>query len=321
VIGVEIESLRVERAGRVVLEIPSLVLRPNRTTAILGPNGAGKSTLLRTIAALDLPLRGRILLGGRPVHPDTETRRNIAFVFQQPVFLRQSVRHNLELALRLRGLAPPERQQRVADAAHLLGITSLLDRQPSRLSEGERRRASLARALCLHSPLLLLDEPLAGLDSPNHQRLLDELPGLLHGRGTTTIVVTHDRREALRLADDVVVLIEGRVHASGDKQDVVSRPASPRVAEILGFSVLAVNGRLVAVPLDGLAVGPGPHEFSMVVEHVVDLVNVQEIAGRIDRARVRLVAACGAGIPKPGDRLCVHAARVFDLDDSAPGFP
>jgi len=234
------------------------------------------------------------------------------------VFLRQSLRRNLELALRLRRLPARERQQRVDDAAQLLGITSLLDRQPNRLSEGERRRASLARALCLHAPLLLLDEPLAGLDSPNHQRLLDELPGLLHGRGTTTIFVTHDRHEALRLADDVVVLIDGRVHASGDKQTVVSRPAGARVAEILGFSVLVSDGRQVAVPLDGLALGPGPHEFSMVVDHVLDLIHVQEIAGRVDGVRVRLTGACGGSIPKPGDRLGVHAARVFELDDPSP---
>ena len=255
---VQIEGLRFRRDDRVVLDIPSLRLRGDRTTAILGPNGAGKTTLLRLIAALERPSEGRILAGGIPVRPDIRTRQNVAYVFQEDVFLRQSVRENLELGLRLRGVLERERNERIDGAAHLLGIAHLLDRRADHLSGGEGRRASLARALCLRAPLVLLDEPLAGLDPATYARLLDELPQVLGAFGATTVLVTHDRHEALRLGQDLVVLVDGRVHAAGGKREVVLNPAGTAVAEILGYSVLIANGRRVAVRAGGLTAWTRP---------------------------------------------------------------
>lgn len=206
-----IEGLRLSRGGRSVIDIPSLRFASQQTTAILGPNGAGKTTLLRLIAALERPTEGRVVVGGEAMRDDSRSRRQLAFVFQQPVFLRASVRENLELGLRLRGVERVERQARIDEAAALLGVGPLLSRAATTLSEGEGRRASLARALCLQAPLLLLDEPLAGLDDETHARLLNELPGILRARGATTLLVTHDRQEAERLGQRVVILRDGRV--------------------------------------------------------------------------------------------------------------
>jgi energy-coupling factor transporter ATP-binding protein EcfA2 len=167
--------------------------------------------------------------------------------------------------------------------------------------------------LCLRAPLVLLDEPLAGLDPSTYARLLDELPQLLQAFGATTLLVTHDRHEALRLGQDLVVLVEGRVHAAGDKRDVALTPAGTAVAEVLGYSVLVVDGRQLAVPPGGLKVGPGPLEFWMIVEELLDLVDHREIVGCVGTVRVHVTLPTTAEMPQRGDRLLVHAVRACDM--------
>ena len=138
---VQFDGVRVARGDRFVLDIPSLRVRGARTTAILGPNGSGKTTLLRLIAGLERPRAGGILIGGSPIGP----RPTVAFVFQEQVFLRQSVRENLELGLRLRGVERGETGDRAEEAARLLGIAHLMDRRADR-SVRRRRTTSQHRA-------------------------------------------------------------------------------------------------------------------------------------------------------------------------------
>jgi len=309
---VEFQGIRVERDGRLVLDIPALRVRGGRTTAILGPNGSGKTTLLRLIAGLERAREGRVTLGGSAAG----SKPQVAFVFQEQVFLRRSVRENLELGLRLRVVGARQRSARVKEAADLLGIEHLLDRRADHLSGGEGRRVSLARALCLRSPLVLLDEPLEGLDERTYLRLLDELPQLLAAFDATTLLVTHNRHEALRLAEELVVLVAGKVHAAGDKREVATNPRVPEVADVLGYSVLAVDGRRVAVPPGALQLGPGAAQFEMVVDHVLDLVESQEIIGEIGGTRVHVELPAGADAPRPGDRVPIHAGRWSELSPS-----
>lgn len=314
---VRIEGLRFERDRRIVLDIPSLSFRADRTTAILGPNGAGKTTLLRLIAGLERPAAGRILLAQRTAGA-REARQAVAYVFQEHVFLNQSVRENLALGLKLRGVPAAERSARIESASNLLGMTHLLDRNAGRLSGGEGRRASLARALCLRAPLVLLDEPLAGLDPATYSRLLGELPRVLDAFRATTVFVTHDHREAVRLADDLVVLVDGVVRAAGDRQSVAFEPRRADVAGIFGYTVLEAGGRQVAISAAGLAPGPGRVEFSMVVDALLELPDHEEVAGTIGQSRVHVTLPSGAAAPQPGERLLVHADRVCDLGHSFP---
>jgi ABC-type sugar transport system ATPase subunit len=310
VTDVRLDAVRVERESRVVLDVPALTVRARRTTAVLGPNGSGKTTLLRVIAGLETPQTGRVTTGGTPVL----RKRDLAYVFQEEVFLRQSVRRNLELGLQLRGVDKAERGRRIDEAATTVGIDRLLARRADRLSGGEGRRVSLARALCLQAPVVLLDEPLAGLDQAAYARLMDELPRIVEAFHATTLLVTHSRDEALRLADDLVVLVEGRVEAAGEAHEVAANPRVAAVAEVLGYTILTTPARKVAVPPGALALGGGPLEFSMTVERLVDLVDVCEIVGGIGDVRVRIARAAGDPRPHPGDRVTVYAARSCQLD-------
>jgi ABC-type Fe3+/spermidine/putrescine transport system ATPase subunit len=160
---------------------------------------------------------------------------------------------------------------------------------------------------------VLLDEPLEGLDRPTYSRLLHELPQLLTAFDATRILVTHRPDEALRFAQDLVVLVDGKVHASGEKRDVATNPRVQKVAEALGYFVVVRNGRRLAIPPDTLKPGPGTLEFLMEVDEVIDLATSTEIAGRIDEVRVHVELPPGSKEPARGERICLHADRAFEL--------
>jgi ABC-type sugar transport system ATPase subunit len=314
---VEFAAVSFDRDGRRVIDIPSLRIRNGVTTAILGPNGSGKTTLLRLIAGLERPRTGEVRLAGMPARRG----QALAYMFQEQVFLRRSVRENLEIGLELRGIDRLERRARVDDALARLAITHLADRRADRLSGGEGRRVSLARALCLRASLVLLDEPLQGLDQRTYVRLLDELPPLLAAFDATTILVTHSRDEALRLADDLIVIVNGQVHASGNKKTVVCNPCTREVADVLGYVVLQQGNCSIAVPPNALRPGPGPLSFAIDVDAVIDLAGSQEMVGRIGDAHVRVALPADGPIPVAGTRTCVHAERHYPLGNSCPPTP
>ena len=260
------------------------------------------------MAGLDRAQSGTVLLGGRPI----VAGRDVAYLFQEQVFLRRSVRQNLELGLRMRGVSETDIRERIDQALNLLGISDVVDRRADRLSGGEGRRVDLARALCLRAPLVLLDEPLEGLDRRTQSRLLDELPQLLRAFDATTVLVTHNRDEAFRLADNIVVLVDGWVRAAGCKSDIATRPRTETVAEVLGYVVLDVDGRRLAVPPRAFAIAD--EGWPMLVEAVLDAVDCQEIAGRIGSTSVRVLLDRRASPPRPGEWVNVRADPLYELD-------
>jgi ABC-type sugar transport system ATPase subunit len=304
---VSVEALRFDRAGRTVLDIPLLRFEEGSTTAVFGPNGSGKTTLLRLIGGLERPTVGGVRIGGMPVNGDHSSRGRVAFAFQEAVFVRGSVRSNLELALRLRDVPAAERTSRLTDAARECGIELLLDRAARQLSSGEAQRANLARALSLRAPVTLLDEPLSGIDRLTRLQLLDDLPAMLGTFASTTILVTHDREEAFRLADHLVVLVDGRVRAAGPKAEVYARPPDQTTAELLGYTVLRNDDRTIGVPAGAWALGGEGESFAMAVERVVDMGNHLHVVGRIGRIRVDVRLRCGEAVPAPGEWVRVTA--------------
>lgn len=303
------EALRFDRGRQRVLDVPALRFAPGAVTALVGPNGAGKTTLLRLVAALEKPTAGRVLLRGEPV-TRKRAQREVAYGFQSPVFVSGTVRANVELALQLRGFAREERQVRIEEAARACGIGALLDRDVRRLSGGEAQRANLARALALRAPVTLLDEPLSGLDGPARRQLLHELPGLLREFAGTTILVTHDRDEALRLAEELVVLIDGRVHATGNRAQVFAAPPDAATARFLGFTLIPSEGALIAVAPHALRPGePGGADigFEMDVAEVLDLGVRREAWGQINGADVSVPLP--PELPTAPGRLRVSAPK------------
>lgn len=219
----EVRDLGFARGGRQILRGVRLAVRPGRRTVIVGPNGAGKSVLLRLMHGLLAPSAGTVLWRGAPL--DRAARRQQAMVFQRPVMLRRSARANLAFALAIRGVRGRARARRIEEALERARLTALAD-QPARvLSGGEQQRLALARALILEPTLMFLDEPTASLD-PAATLAIETLIADAGARGTTVVLVTHDRGQARRLAEDVVVMEGGRVAESGPAARVLEAPQS-----------------------------------------------------------------------------------------------
>jgi molybdate transport system ATP-binding protein len=215
-------------------------------TVLFGPSGSGKTTVLRCLAGLERPDEGSIWFGGE-VWFDAAGRtclpsraRNLGFVPQDyALFPHLSVERNV--AYGLDQLPAGERQQRVAEAMDWLGLAGLEKRAPRELSGGQQQRVALARAVVRRPRLLLLDEPLAALDAPTRQRLRGELRQLLAQLGIPTLLVTHDRTEAVALGDDLVVMDHGEIVQQGTVPEVFSRPATPAVAGALAVETIEVG--------------------------------------------------------------------------------
>ncbi len=199
--------------------------------ALLGPSGAGKTLTLRLLAGLIRPQEGaHVSLGERALDPLPPERRALGYVPQQPALIpRRSVWRQVTLGV---GTKPAV----AAWWLHRLGLAGLEDRLPQELSGGQQRRVALARALAAQPRVLLLDEPFAGLDAPVRDRLRRELRALQREAALSTVLVTHDPEEAALLADEVVVLDEGRVLQAGTRASVFGAPRSPQVAALLGIA-------------------------------------------------------------------------------------
>lgn len=235
--ALEALDLTVVLGGAGIIDVPSMAVRRNEVLVAIGPNGCGKTTLMSCLALLLKPATGSIAYNGvRVVGNRTALllRRRIAVVFQQSLLLDTTVLKNVTLGMRLRGVSRKEAESRAALWLERLGVLSLSGRQARNLSGGEAQRVSLARAFSLNPEVLFLDEPFTALDTPTRLALIDEFEGVLRETKVTTFMVTHDRNEALILADRVAVLIKGHICQIGTPGEVFTSPADEQVAEFVG---------------------------------------------------------------------------------------
>jgi len=242
----------VRRGRSELVNVTHLDVLEGEALVIIGPNGAGKSVLLETLALLQEPSAGRVLFEERPVDGrQLSLRRRMAVVFQEPMLLRRSVVENVGMGMRLRGVPRSLRRERARHWMERFGIAHLAERSALTLSGGEAQRANLARAFAVEPEVLLLDEPFSALDQPTRDDLLEDLSAALRETGVTSVFVTHDRAEALRLGDRVAVLMGGVIRQMGTAAEVFTAPVDEEVAAFVGVETI-VGGRVRSVA-DGLA--------------------------------------------------------------------
>ena len=202
---------------------------------LVGPSGCGKSTLLRMVAGLETVTSGEIDIGGRVVNAIEPADRDIAMVFQNyALYPHMTVYNNMAYGLRNRGMARPEIDRRVREAAQTLEIGAMLDRKPKQLSGGQRQRVAMGRAIVRQPKVFLFDEPLSNLDAKLRIAMRVEIRKLQRRLNTTSIYVTHDQLEAMTLADILVVMNGGVVEQIGNPLAIYQRPATTFVAAFIG---------------------------------------------------------------------------------------
>ncbi|XID95156.1 ABC transporter ATP-binding protein [Paenibacillaceae bacterium WGS1546] len=238
--------------SREVLKPLSFGVEQGERICILGPSGCGKSTLLQIAAGLVPADGGEVEMAGTVVERGSirvpPEKRPINMVFQDyALWPHLTVKQNIEYGMKRRKLDPGERGRRLERLRDMLKLGDLLDRLPSQLSGGQQQRVGIARALATEPKLLLLDEPLSNLDVKLRTDMRGELARLLGDLNTAALYVTHDRMEAFAIADRILVLREGTIDQLGKPDDLFERPASPWVAQLMGYH----NRLSVALPSGG----------------------------------------------------------------------
>jgi len=231
----------------VAVEDIDLDIGEDEFIVLLGPSGCGKTTTLRCIAGLETPDTGRIFIGDRDVTDMKPKERDLAFVFQSiALFPHMTVRENMRFGLDMKtDLSADKKEERIRQAADILGIPELLDRKPSALSGGQQQRVSLGRAMVIEPEAFLLDEPFSALDANLRDQMRVEVKKLQRELETSMIFVTHDQEEAMTLGDRIVVMNDADIMQIGSPNDIYNQPANLFVAEFIGSpSTNTLRGRM-----------------------------------------------------------------------------
>ena len=218
-----------------VLHGVSIEIPDGSFTVLVGPSGCGKSTLLRMVAGLENISDGEVAIGGKVVNQVAPKERDIAMVFQNyALYPHMTVRDNMAFSLALAKKDKAFIDERVGKAAGILGLAPLLDRFPRQLSGGQRQRVAMGRCIVRDPQVFLFDEPLSNLDAKLRVAMRTEIKELHQRLKTTSVYVTHDQIEAMTMADQIVVMHDGRIEQTGSPLDLYDRPANRFVAGFIG---------------------------------------------------------------------------------------
>jgi ABC-type sugar transport system ATPase subunit len=345
---VRIEGLAKSYGAAEILKNINLAIDNGEFVVLVGPSGCGKSTLLRLIAGLDGVSGGDLYIGGRRVNALPPAARKIAMVFQSyALYPHKNVRDNMTFGLKFAGVAKPEMDRRVAEAARMLQLEPLLARKPRDLSGGQRQRVAIGRAIVREPDVFLFDEPLSNLDAALRVSTRVEIAKLHRLLGATMIYVTHDQTEAMTLADRIVVMNKGRIEQVGKPLDLYYMPANLFVAGFIGSPAMNLipatieqrdgHGQLVAsalarpLELNGLASGQvtlgvrpehlrAGNDGDLVLDVTVDVVErlgetSYAYSSRSDGVPL-IVELRGKDTPAPGSKITVTASgenlHLFD---------
>jgi sn-glycerol 3-phosphate transport system ATP-binding protein len=342
--GAEVRLTAVSRRwdGVTALDAISLSVRPGSFTVLLGPSGCGKTTCLRIVAGLETASEGRVEIGGRDVTRLPPAARGVAMVFQSyALFPHLTVLENIVFGLRARHVPPPERARRLDRAVEILGIGALLQRKPSQLSGGQQQRVALGRAIVAEAPVCLMDEPLSNLDAQLRADMRREILALQRRLGITMLYVTHDQTEAMGMADQIVLLRDGRIEQDAAPAEVYARPATRFVASFIGTPPMnlfplerhgdgmvlrGTDGPLVTPPLDHDAIGGiRPEDLRLADAGIPAVVQHAEYLG------ADTVLACAAGettllarlpghvVLAEGTPVCLATDKALHVFDAVTG--
>ena len=305
-----VEGLSVSFDDASALDGVDLEVAEGERMAILGPSGSGKSTVLRTIAGVQRPDAGRIVLDdvdlvGVPTH-----QRGIGLMLQEgALFPHRDVAGNVSFGLRMAGVERDESERRTTELLELVGLPGFELRTIGTLSGGERQRVALARALAPEPRVLLLDEPLGSLDGPLRERLASELTELSERLGLTVVHVTHDVSEAFAIGDRVAIMRAGRIAQIGTPDEIWTRPADEWVARFLGReNVRERDGRTVLLPAEAIRVTHGEGGVVLATQRRGLVVH---LSVRLEDGTELTAVTTDLRHPRTGDRVSV------DIDPSA----
>ncbi|UVK43854.1 sn-glycerol-3-phosphate ABC transporter ATP-binding protein UgpC [Mesorhizobium sp. AR07] len=282
----------VKRYGQVeVVHSIDLAVEEGEFVVLLGPSGCGKTTTLRMVAGLEDISGGELEIAGRLVNDIPPKDRQIAMVFQNyALYPHMTVRQNMEFALKPQKLSATEAQDRITEAARILGLESLLARKPSQLSGGQRQRVAMARAMVRTPKVFLFDEPLSNLDAKLRTQVRVEIAKLHKRLGTTVLYVTHDQIEAMTLADKIVIMKDGHIEQVGSPEEVFSLPRNLFVASFIGSpamnlmpGVVAAAGGAAVLTCGSLQI-PAPDALNRVLK------TAQQVTVGVRPSDIRLVS-------------------------------
>jgi sn-glycerol 3-phosphate transport system ATP-binding protein len=296
---IELEGIAKSWGDTTALHQISLRIDPGTFCVLLGPSGCGKSTTLRIIAGLETPSAGTLRIDGREVTALPPAQRGVAMVFQNyALFPHLSVADNIAFGLAVRRVPLAERAARLNEVAAMLGLQSLLGRKPSQLSGGQQQRVALGRALVARAKVCLMDEPLSNLDAQLRQEMRRELRELQQQLKLTVVYVTHDQAEAMSMADQVVLLSQGRVEQNGAPRELYAKPATTFAARFIGtppMNLLALEAGRIA----GSAVDTGLNDAVTIGIRPEDIAlkpgSVQADVRSVEYLGADLVLACAIG--------------------------
>ncbi len=322
--GITVENATKRFGDFVALDEVSIDVRDGSLTALLGPSGSGKSTLLRVIAGLEEPDSGRVVISDEDMTHVPVQDRNVGFCFQHyAAFKHMSVGDNVAFGLSIRKRPKAEMKQRVHELLSLVQLEGLIDRYPSQLSGGQRQRMALARALAVEPKVLLLDEPFGALDARVRTELRQWLRRLHDEVHVTTVFVTHDQEEAMDVAEQIVVMNEGRVEQAGAPTQLYDHPATEFVMSFVG----------TANRIGSLLVRPHDVAISHLPSHTSEEAMIERIVHLGFEVRLEMAMADGSPLIAQltraqaeelelADRQIVyvtpHRARIFDSDGGRP---
>jgi len=318
--GITVEKATKRFGDFVALDDVSIDVPDGSLTALLGPSGSGKSTLLRVIAGLEEPDSGRVVISEREMTHVAVQDRNVGFCFQHyAAFKHMTVGDNVAFGLSIRKRPKAEIRQRVHELLQLVQLEGLIDRYPSQLSGGQRQRMALARALAVEPKVLLLDEPFGALDARVRMELRQWLRRLHDEVHVTTIFVTHDQEEAMDVAEQIVVMNDGRVEQAGSPTDLYDHPNTEFVMSFVG-TANRIHDSLVRPHDVEISHVPHPTSQEAMIDRIVNLgfeVRVEmtladesPLIAQLTRAQVEELELAG------GQIVYVTAARSRRFDEN-----